>query len=460
MNKRSATKWNDRRTFLKMGGGASALAYWLFRGVQRAEGAPAPKRLVIVSRPNGSIAKDWLPNNQRGSILEPFADVWQYVVAFKNMPIAVNESFKGGDPHSMGSIALMTGQPRSPERIPNNDNHWNTAESFDQKLARESPILSGARFRSLQLGAYTKGPLGDEPSRALSFSGPAKPLYPEPDTKQLYARIFGSLMIPVKEGEAPSPAGVVTAMEKLRRRRESVLSFVMKDLNRVRAQFPSEARADLEAHETSIREMEKALDAMEESGGSAPPIPVSSDCSAPAAPNGLPVNEGLQDAHARVGAAQFEILRAVLMCDLSRVVTFMWAGGASEVRFEGSGHHALSHGSNTAMLSKIDRYYSQHTAPFIQSLVRSVDPATKKPLIDSTLVWYVSEIATGGHSLTDMPFLLFGGDGVGLKNRGRVLDVGAKHSSNDVWTSIAPVFDMTLTSFGNPAFGPIAGLIG
>lgn len=451
-------KWNDRRTFLKFGGGASALAYWLFRGVQRAEGAPAPKRLVILSRPNGSIAKDWLPNDQRGSILEPFADVWQHVVAFKNLPVMVEESFKG-DPHSKGSIALMTGQPRNPERIPNNDNHWNTAASLDQKLARESPVLNGARFRSLQLGAFTKGPSGDEPSRALSFSGPAKPLYPEPDTKQLYARIFGSLMIPVAEGEVTSPTDVVTAMEKLRRRRESVLSFVMKDLNRVRAQFPSEVRSDLESHETAIREMEKALEAVDDGSGSPAPIPVSNDCRAPTAPDNLPVNPELQDGHIRVGTAQLEILRAVLMCDLSRVVTFMWAGGASEVRFDGKKHHSVSHSSDTATLSKIDRIYSQHTAPFIKSLAASIDPATKKPLIDSTLVWYVSEVATGGHSLSNIPFLMFGGDGVGLKKRGRILDVNAKHSTNDVWTSIAPVFGTSLKSFGNPAFGPIAGLI-
>ncbi len=80
-------------------------------------------------------------------------------------------------------------------------------------------------------------------------------------------------------------------------------------------------------------------------------------------------------------------------------------------------------------------------------------------LIDNTLVWYINENAEGwNHSMTDMPFVLFGGDGVGLKNRGRIAEVPGT-TSNDVWLSIAPLFGMpNVRSFPTAFTGPIPGL--
>jgi len=65
------------------------------------------------------------------------------------------------------------------------------------------------------------------------------------------------------------------------------------------------------------------------------------------------------------------------------------------------------------------------------------------------LVWYLSEVSEGwNHSHTDYPFVLFGGDGVGLTDRGRVLDVtGQGKTANDVWSSVAERFGVTLDPF-------------
>jgi hypothetical protein len=156
------------------------------------------------------------------------------------------------------------------------------------------------------------------------------------------------------------------------------------------------------------------------------------------------------------------IVTAALACDLTRTVTFMWATGASLLGFGSLGsnnHHSTSHANKRAVLSAIDRWYSEQTAPFIQRLVDTADPAGGK-LIDHTLVWYINEVAEGwNHSFDDYPFVLFGGDGVGLKTRGRTLDVTAQNrTSNDVWTSLAPSFDAQLTSFATASTGPIPGL--
>jgi hypothetical protein len=184
-------------------------------------------------------------------------------------------------------------------------------------------------------------------------------------------------------------------------------------------------------------------------------------CVPPTLAGGLPVgNTGYQDV-AKVADAHFALLRAAFVCDLTRMVTFMWGTGASALSFPEFGigdHHATSHENDRPALSKADRFFSERTAPFIKSLIDTDDPAGGK-LIDRTLVWYLSENAEGwNHALEDMPFVLFGGDGVGLKNRGRVADVSGT-TSNDVWLSIANTFGMPdVKSFPTAFTGPIPGL--
>lgn len=52
--------------------------------------------------------------------------------------------------------------------------------------------------------------------------------------------------------------------------------------------------------------------------------------------------------------------------------------------------------------------------------------------------------------------MLFGGDGVGLEARGRVLDVsGRGKTSNDVWSAIAPLFGASLTEFDTMHSTPV-----
>jgi hypothetical protein len=438
-----------RRWFLQAAGGSLALAYWLAKGVGRAEGQPGPKRLMILHRPNGCIREDWLRDGQRGPILEPFAPVWEHAVALEGMSIRPGAN-GNGDPHGRSLVTIMTGAGMSPEIPPGSDDgRWNTTESIDQTWARESPNFNAVPVRSLQVGANGKMSGLQEPqNRTLSYSGAEQPLYPVVDPHDVYARVFSSSVVP--GGGTPSN---LDAAEKLRRKRESVLAFVRSDLSRVRAQFPAETRADLDIHENAIRELEAQLDGM------VSPDPVV--CVPPSLAGDLPVgNTHYQDV-ARVGEAHFALLRAAFVCDLTRMVTFMWGTGASALSFPEFGigdHHGVSHENDRPALSSAERFFSERTAPFIQSLADTDDPSGGK-LIDRTLVWYINENSEGwNHALDDMPFLLFGGAAVGLVNRGRVADVSGT-TSNDLWLSIASMFGMPgVRSFETDYTGPIPGL--
>lgn len=70
-------------------------------------------------------------------------------------------------------------------------------------------------------------------------------------------------------------------------------------------------------------------------------------------------------------------------------------------------HHSTSHANERKVLSSVDRFFSERTAAFLKLLVDTPD--------------------IGGGKL-------------------------------DVWTSLAPAFGTTLTSFGTKATGPIPGL--
>lgn len=440
-----------RRWFLSVAGGSLALAHFLERGIGRAQGMPAPKRLMILHRPNGTIREDWLPNGQRGAILQPFANVWGHTVALSGMSIKPGNNSDGADPHGLGTTTIMTGAHLSP-KIPagSDDGRWNTVESLDQKWSRESDVFKGTPVPNLHIGAngVMEG-LQEPQNRTLSFAGPEQPLYPVISPYDVYKHVFGDTVLPGGDQAAKDKA-----LARLRTRRETVLSYVKSDLASVKAQFPASFRADLETHEVAIRELEQQLDRTN----------MPSSCQPPMLPASLPVNDTNYQKTLQIAEAQFALVRAAFACDMTRMVTFMWGAGASALGFPEFGignHHGSSHDQNQKPgLSKAEQWFSTHTAPFIQSLIDTPDTgANGGKLIDNTLVWYINECAQGwNHDHNDMPFLLFGGDGVGLKDRGRVANV-AGTTSNDVWLSMAPQFGIPgLTSFETPFTGPIPGL--
>ncbi len=441
-----------RRWFLGVAGGSLGLAYLLQRGIGRAEGEAAPKRLMILHRPDGTIRKDWLPGGQRGKILEPFAPVWSYAVALKGMDIKPGNNGDGADPHGKGLTTIMTGAHLSTKTPQGSDDgKWNTAPSLDQTWSRESAVFNGTPIPNLNIGANgVMDNLQEPQNRTLSFAGPEQPLYPVISPYDVYKRVFGDTILPGGDADAKAKA-----LARLRLRRETVLAQVSADLARVKQQFPASFRADLEAHEAAIRELELQLD---RTPGTNP------SCIPPSLPQGLAINDTNNLKALQIAEAQFAIVQAAFACDFTRMVTFMWGTGASAMSFPEFGignHHGSSHDDTAdAALSKADEWFSAHTAPFIEGLMKTPEASGGK-LLDNTLVWYINECAVGvTHNQTDMPFVLFGGDGVGLKNRGRVADVSGT-TSNDLWLSIAPSFGMPgVTSFETAYTGPIPGLFG
>jgi hypothetical protein len=182
--------------------------------------------------------------------------------------------------------------------------------------------------------------------------------------------------------------------------------------------------------------------------------------------------------HQQAGAAHLEVLRAAFVCDIIRVGTFQWSPGTNHVGFKGlypgdtAGiyqHHPVSHragiaspttGATPDALASNDIrflynaqcwYFARHA----ENLKRWKDTmdGNGNPLLDYTVIPYVTEVEQLNHSRSNMPAMIFGGRRLGMT-------VGqyrtGSMSINAFWGTIAQAFG--ITSFTAPLATPVSGL--
>ncbi|WP_438030722.1 DUF1552 domain-containing protein [Sorangium sp. So ce233] len=445
----------SRRRFLQGIGAAAGLVTVLRSLESAAEGGTAPKRLLIIQRPVGTVYQNFWPQGSGtdftlSRILDPFASMKDRMVVLRDLKLPFDGSVGGG--HERGTVLMTTGQ-RTKKLYPGNGGDDPVAEgpSIDQLLVRQSTELQGTPIASLQVSCDKRADTPEVSTRHMSYSGPAAPMTPYYQPLEAYRRVFGALM----------PGGPTSdnldALARARLEKKSVLDFAMRDLKRLESLAPSSQRETLEAHAAAIREVEKEFDADPRDPASCgvAEAPEIIDVSGHIDPyeSSHVVNERDDVKHARIGALHFAVVKAALRCDLTRVVTFQWAPGTNHVSFGElwppdssiyKVHHTTSHDPDTRdtleFLTRVEEFYARHVAGFLQQLAETEDVAGGK-LLDSTLVPYITEVGTRTHNWDNMPWVLFGGANTKLRggqvwnNRG-----GGLRSTNDVWMACAAAF--------------------
>jgi hypothetical protein len=404
---------------------------------------------MLILRPNGTIRKEWIPTGTTTSFTLPsitsaFESLRSNLVIVDGIKLVPSNG--GLSTHEGGMNTLLTGSPVNGTRP--NPNDWiNTAGSVDKTLLAPAPVFKDTQPLYLSTDSRVDNASPQVANRAIAYSGPDQPIYPELKPSLVYARLFSSM----------TPGGSA-ALASARARKQSVLDFVTSDLANLSAIAPASQRPKLDQHGAVIRDLEKMLDTT---------APVTS-CTQPAAPTDVAPNTDADIGP--LGALHFALVRAAFACDLTRVVFFMWTAAASSAVWEGLfpgmpryNHHALSHMDlNSApiaqAMSAIDRWYSDKTAAFLTSLKTTQEGTST--LLDNTLVMFTSEVADGTHSYVNMPIALFGGPGVHLAG-GRFL-VEQNHSTNDLWLSIAANFGSPVKTLGAPeqSLGTITDIFG
>jgi hypothetical protein len=264
----------------------------------------------------GFIPEKWIPASTGSTFampadlapLEPYRDQLAILSGFD-----VKLDGVPNKPHVTGCLGLRTGVPVPNEVV--------KAPTFDVLIS--DAIGGGTRFRSLEIS--TSGA-----QKSYSYRAAGSPNPSETSPLALYRRIFGEgFQDPNSAAFEPDPRTMV---------RQSVLSAVAEDRQRLMRQVGIEDRRRLDEYFSSIRQLEQQLALQLE-----PPAPVE-DFTMPEPPPEVTLDAEMDNVM-RTHRLMAGLLAKALQCNQTKVFNVLLSDTASNLRRAGSTttHHTLTH---------------------------------------------------------------------------------------------------------------------
>jgi hypothetical protein len=362
-----------------------------------------------------------------------------------------NDAGGAGNGHDQGFTGLYSGY----RSVGSFTDPWGAGISIDQTL--RSTLTFSEPFPTLNCGVLASDtPPFKAHRRSFSYVGAGRQVPTDVDPYRLYARYFAL----GAAGEDP----VLAARRRLRRK-STVLDYAREDLRALRPALGKLDREKLDAHETTLREMEQRLGATLMPGPDRP-----AHCAAGGAAAAL--TEGLdvraEDNAPRLTTLMFDFMALALSCQLTRVVTFQFGHGGEKWYFRWLGINENSHddiahkdtgNTHPAVVDKLLRinvWYAQQVAYLARALDRL--PEGEGTVLDNTLMVWGNEVATGPHAMADIPVVLLGRAAGRIKNPGVLVDAGAQ-DYHRLGTTLLNVMGVPATGFGEePSCGALAGV--
>jgi hypothetical protein len=448
----------DRRSFLRAVG-AGALGLPFFRLLERSaigQVDGGPRRFVGVYCPHGMAHPLWTMRETDTETefdlrfpdcpLAPFDDAATYGKSFKDklllidgvdLTVGVNGGVTG---HDAGSV-ILTGAARP------------ASSSLDQFLAVEQGLGTETLFTSLTIGVDVEWAIW-----SLSVGPTGAPIAPITDPKQLYDLVFANLVV-------GDDSQAQAEFERRRRRGQSVIDFIKAELDTLKPKLHTREQEKLDAHLTSVRELERRLEGFTDTGPS---------CTKPDAPSVTLYRHwessqyaGPEDEYfGGLADLQVDLLAQALACDLTRFATLYL-----QHRLKGD-HHSVVH----AYSNRVGVYDPATFAPLAEAnawnyrqVARLLQRLDEHSILDDTIVFASSDVGDPSeHNSRYVPVLLAGGAG-GKWRMGRRLRVGApceqsaqacftteRVPHNRLLVSICNAFGVEVDSFGYSAESPDA----
>jgi hypothetical protein len=171
---------------------------------------------------------------------------------------------------------------------------------------------------------------------------------------------------------------------------------------------------------------------------------------------------GVPSSHTEHVQIMYELLALAFKTDSTRVATFALAPDGDNRSFGEigipEGHHDLSHHQNNeeriAKIERIDLWYSQQFAKFLQTLEDTRDVDGNSVLHNTRIVYGSGNADANRHSHDNLPVILAGGGG-GQLTPGRYVQHGSKPMSN-LYLTLAEQAGVT----GLARFGDSTGRLG
>jgi hypothetical protein len=431
-----------RRQFLRQAGLSAAVLPFIAGLPSLALGAPARprQRLVIVFTPNGTIPREFWPDEvgrdfTLKQILSPLAPFRDRMLLLHG----VNNRVRGdGDGHMRGMSCLLTGTELLPGNIQGGGKSipagWAGGISIDQEIRNyfQGRPETRTRFGSLEFGVGVQDRA--DPWTRMSYAGAGRPVAPISDPYQMYEKLYGQL--------------------KDRESLRSVVDGLQADFARVRRMVSTEDRRVLDEHEALVRQLERELDDAARQKLRVPP---------PSLDGGV---ADQNDNVPRLSRMQIDLLVNSFVNDMARVATFQFTKSVGGARMNWlnitDGHHGLSHEPDSDeaaqdKLVRINRWLAGEVRYLVERLAATPEPGGEGSLLDNSMVVWTNELGKGNsHTLDNLPFVLIGG-GFGF-DMGRSLRLGGV-THNRLHLALAHAVGHRIETFGKRDFcagGPLA----
>lgn len=417
----------NRRTWLKTLAAGTALLPFLDAEDTQAQAAPGGAKRVILFCTMATVPTIWTPtsvSSENNFVLSestsPLEAIKKHLVLIEGMP-----SMNTGDNHGSpdGLTGLGFGASGQQQLI-----------SVDQFIA-DKLAAGGSKspVPSLLLGAESTAAGGKTMfNRSNNLPTISSPL-------AAFKAVFGNAM--------PSGGGGGGDVDKLLARRKSTLDAITGQIQTLRSNVGAEAKARLDLHLESIRQIEGRL-----SGGGGGQI---AGCG-----QDIAATDDTTDV-LKANLVHLDILTSALACNATRVAGIQWGSdqvmqvNLPELNLQGDEHGLMLHsgaGDGYAKLIQLEKWLSQRFVELVNKLEATPDPDGGGSMLDSTLVVWARDMGDGSaHNQESMRFVFAGSKYLKKDPNGRYINYrgGARHER--ALLSICEAMGVTdFKGFGDP----------
>jgi hypothetical protein len=370
----------SRRTFLRATGIAIALP-WLDAmspALTRAAALATPRRFISVSNDLGFYAPFLFPEKagrdyEPTRYLKPISDMKELFTVISGA------SHPGVSRGHSADVCILTAQPNI------SGANFRNRVSLDQLMAKQ--LGKDTRFPSLSLTASGPG------SMSTSFTDLGAMLTPEDSPQSIFAKMF------LEE----SPAARQESMRMMQEGR-SIMDIIGADAKAMQRRLGNSDREKLDAYFSSVRDLEKTIQANEAWATRPKPKVTTESPKFPADRNDV---IGRQ-------SAMMDIIFLALQTDSTRFITLHTGGGGGKIPLPGveEAYHNLSHHgqdpNKIAQLGTIEEAQMAAWGQFIRRLQMTQDGDAT--LLDRSMVLLTSNLGNASaHDTKNMPVVFAGG---------------------------------------------------
>jgi hypothetical protein len=462
----------SRRTILRGLGAAVALPfldamYPAFAAPVVKKLAGSPTRMAFLYVPNGIVMEHWTPGGVvtapggfggGGGVApvvavgsSPLADLPRIsgaLTPYKNDILMLTGLTSNGGralgdgpgDHGRAGAAYLTGV--HPKKTFGKDIH--TGISMDQIAARQ--LEGKTRFASLELGCEEgiQGGNCDNGyscaySNSISWRTETTPNPPEIRPRAVFERLFGA----VDEEKDPARRARIESYNK------SILDLVLGDAQSLRNTLGGTDRRKLDEYLTSIRDIEKRIQHVEQNNIVRAPV---------TAPSASVPTDFAEHSH-----LIFDLLTLAFQTDQTRIATLLLGIEQSPRNYPEigitEGHHGLTHHQGDKekieKVAKINEYHIKQFTYLLDKLKATKDG--DGTLLDNSMIVYGSALADGNaHQHNNLPTVLAGG-GHGTIRTGRHVRVPDETPITNLYLSMMDRMGVQVESLGD-SNGRLEGL--